>query len=305
MTNMKILKYSFFQNPLVKRTIINLYNQYWIALAKIMSDESYIRMIFKKSIGKRCNLEKPKTFNEKLNWMKLKLRNPYYSLLADKYEVKEIVKNIIGEEYVVPNYGVWNSFDEIDFDSLPERFVLKATHDSGGATICKDKKTFDMRSAKIKFDHDLKVTYFYRTGEWVYKSVKHRIIADMLLDDNSGHELQDYKFWCFNGKPKIMYITNKGKNIYENFYDMEFNPSPINHGFPRKVPEYDKPKNFDLMKELAEKLSKGIPFVRIDFFNIEGKVYFGEYTFYDWAGLRPFADEKWDMLLGSWIKLPQ
>ena len=187
---------------------------------------------------------------------------------------------------------------------MPDKFVLKATHDSGGATICKDKSSFNKRLAKIKFDHDLRVTYCYRTGEWVYKNVKHRIIADMLLDDKSGNEIQDYKFWCFNGEPKIMYITNKGKNIYENFYDMEFKPSPINHGFPRKEPEYVKPDNFDLMKDLAKKLSKDIPFVRIDFFNISGKVYFGEYTFYDWAGLRPFAEEKWDLLLGSWIKIP-
>jgi hypothetical protein len=255
--------------------------------------------------GKHLNLDNPTTFNEKLNWMKFHDQNPLYRTLVDKYKVKKIVEEKIGSEYVVKNYAVYNSVDEIDLDSLPDSFVLKATHDSGGVIICKSKSSFDLQAAKKKLKRQLSIDYYWKTREWVYKDPDPKIIADEYLDDHSGHELTDYKFWCFNGEPKVMYITNKGKNIKENFYDMDFAPLDINHGFPRVVPEFEKPEQFELMKELAKKLSQGIPFVRVDFFNLNGRVYFGEFTFYDWAGLKAFVDDEWDRKLGSWINLPK
>lgn len=266
-------------------------------------DEEYIRKIFKLGCGYEPNLDNPRTFNEKLAWLKLYHKNPVLTKMADKYEVKQLVAEMIGEQYVVPCYGVWNSFDEIDFDKLPNQFVLKATHDSGGVTICRDKATFDIEGARIKLEKQLQRNFFWAGREWPYKNIPHRIIADQLLDDHSGRELRDYKFWCFNGEPKYMYITNKGKVIEENFYDMDYNVVDINHGFPRTVPEYQKPEGFETMKELAKKLSVGMPFVRVDFFQVDGKIYFGEFTFFDWGGDRAFKTFEQDLELGALINI--
>ena len=271
---------------------------------RVLSDKMYLSVKYYSRFGKKMNWRQPQTFNEKLNWLKLYYRDPKLTTKADKYAVKELVANAVGQEYVVPCYGVYQDFGEIDFNQLPNQFVVKATHDSSGATVCRDKSQFDIEAAKAKFDMVMKRNWYYSSGEWVYKNIPHRIIVDKFLDDGREGELQDYKFWCFNGEPRLMYITNKGKNIYENFYNMDFHAVEANHGFPRTMPEYEKPKGFEIMKNLAEKLSKGIPFVRVDFFEVDDKVYFGEFTFYDWAGLKPFADEKWDRKLGEWINLP-
>ena len=208
-------------------------------------------------------------------------------------------------QYVVDNYGVYDNWGAIDFGILPNSFVIKGTHDSGGAFVCKDKTTCDFASIRRRIEKNLRKNYFYDLREWPYKNIKPRIVIDKLLDDHTGNELRDYKFWCFNGEPQFMYCTIKGESIYENFYDMEFHPVEINHNFPRHQPEFEKPANFELMKELAAKLSDGVPFVRVDFFDVEGHIYFGEFTFYDWGGMRPFADYKTDEKLGVLIKLPQ
>lgn len=271
--------------------------------SRLWPDKLYIRLLYWHHLGGIIHYSKPGTFNQIMNWSKIYDRNPFYTELADKYRVKQYVKELLGEDAVVPCYGVWDHFQDIDFDRLPERFVLKCTHDSSGAIICRDKATFNYDKARSRINKSLATNYYWRFREWPYKNIPRRIIADEFLDDGSGHELQDYKFWCFNGEPRVMYITNKGVHIYENFYDMDFRPLGINHGFERKQPEYSCPKGFKLMKEYASKLSKGMPFVRIDFFEVNGHVYFGEFTFYDWAGLRPFKTPEWDKEIGSWIKL--
>ena len=271
-------------------------------LARFIPDRKYLELLFPLRVGYKLNLDNPQTFNEKLSWLKLYNRKPIYSQMADKYEVKRIVEEKIGKEYVVENYGVYDTWDQIDFDSLPAQFVIKCTHDSGGAHVCRDKKTFDYSLTKQKIEKNCKRNYFYLKREWVYKDIKPRIIIDKYLDDHTGNELRDYKFLCFNGQPIYMYCTIKGKNIFENYYDMNFTPVGVNHGFPRHLPEFEKPEGFELMKVLASKLSQGIPFVRVDFFEVEGKVYFGEFTFYDWAGLRPFEGD-WDKELGKLIVL--
>ena len=273
-------------------------------LGRFIPDMIWIQLKFFMNFGRFCNLKKPQTFNEKLNWLKLNDRNPEYSLLADKYEVKKIVAEKIGQEYVVPCYGAWVKFEDIDFDSLPEAFVLKANHDSSGATICKDKSKIDKQLLSQKFKKLLSRNYFWHLREWPYKNIKPRIIAEKLLEDSSGGKLRDYKFWCFNGEPLYMYCTVKGGDVYENFFDMNFNPVDVSHGFRRLDPEPAKPHNFELMKQLAAQLSSGIPFVRIDFFEVNNKVYFGEYTFYDWGGMKAFSSLEMDLKLGSLIKLP-
>ena len=281
--------------PLFKKTIL--------AVAGFIPDKQYVKLLFKYELGYSIDLKHPNTFNEKLNWLKLNNRNPLYTKMVDKFEVKKIVADRIGEQYVVNNIGKWASYNEIDFDKLPNRFVLKCTHDSSGAIVCRDKSTFDFASAEKKICNSMKLNYFYVYREWPYKNVKPLIIADEFLDDHTGKELNDYKFWCFNGEPKYMYCTVKAKEIYENFYDMNFNPVNINHGFKRRVPEFEKPAAFEEMKFLAAKLSEGIPFVRVDFFYVDGKVYFGEFTFFDWGGIRPFATYELDLELGKQLKL--
>lgn len=272
--------------------------------ARLWPDKLYLEIVYYVKFGKSLDLKNPKSFNEKMNWLKLYDRNPLYVKLADKYEVKNYVREKIGDKYVVPCYGVWTRFEDIDFDKLPNSFVLKATHDSGGAYICKDKAPLDKEKAKKKMEYALKNNFFYVSREWPYKEIPHRIIADKFLDDGREGELQDYKFWCFNGKPSVFYMTNKGEKIYENFYDMDFKPMHISHGFPRKSPEYNKPSLFEQMKSLASILSQDIPFVRVDFFVVDNNIYFGEFTFYDWAGLRPFENDNTDIQLGNLLKLP-
>ena len=301
---MKIRKLGIFQKPKIKRCLLKVYNTYWDFVAHLLGDKAFLKYTYRIRIGRRLNLDNPQSFNEKLNWLKLYDRRPIYTQMADKYEAKRIVASIIGEQYVVPCYGRWERFEDVDFAILPNQFVLKATGDSSGAIICKDKNTFNYEIAKKRLSNSLKCNYYYRTREWPYKNIHPTIIADKLLDDHTGNELRDYKFWCFNGEPKLMYCTIKGKNVFENFYDMDFNPVEINHGFPRHSPEFEKPQNFDLMKNLAKRLSANIPFVRIDFFNVEGQVYFGEFTFYDWAGLFKFQTYEMDLKIGQWLQLP-
>lgn len=296
----KVFRYLFHPIKIVNR-IITIFSPYLY----FIDDEKYI-LFRSKLMGFKyaMDLKNPKTFNEKLNWLKINYHDKKLSQLVDKYEVKDYVKNIIGEQYVVPCYGVYNSIDEIDQTSLPQKFVLKATNDSSGVIICKNLNTFNFHAAKSRLKKSLQFNFYWAYREWGYKNVQPRIIVDEFLDDYSGHELTDYKFWCFNGEPKIMYMTNKAFDIFENFYDMDFNPVKINHGFSRHFPEFEKPQNWDLMKELARKLSSDMPFVRVDFFNVNEKVYFGEFTLYDWAGMQPFESYEQDLELGKYIQLP-
>lgn len=271
----------------------------------VISDKIYLSILYYIRIGKIINWNNPKTFNEKMQWLKLYGHQPLYTLLADKYAVKEYVSKLIGRQYVVPCLGVWNHPDEIDFEKLPKQFVLKCNHNSGlGRCICENKDSLDIAKVRLSIGRGLRQNYYLPGRDKQYRDIPKKIIADKYLNDNTGEELRDYKFWCFNGEPKYMYCTNKGENIYENFYDMDFNPIYIDHGFPRILPEIEKPDEFDIMKRLAKELSKGIPFVRVDFFDVNHHVYFGEFTFFDWGGLRPFKDN-WDEILGSYIILPQ
>lgn len=274
----------------------------------LFPDEAYLKVLCWCFLRYRINLKEPKTFNEKMQWLKLYAHRQLYVKLADKYSVKDIVKEKLGtDKYLVPCLGVWDRVENIDFNALPDKFVIKCTHNSGGGSyICKDKSKTDFEKVRKQLKKALKSDYSRIGRDKQYRDIKpRRIVADMLLDDGSGHELTDYKWWCINGEPKLMYITNKGAFVWENFYDMDFNPVEINHSCPRRQPEYDKPEAFEEMRALAAKLSEGIPFVRIDFFYVGGKIYFGEYTFFDWGGLNPFDSYDTDLKVGELIKLPE
>ena len=273
-------------------------------LTRLLPDKTYIKFKYYSRFKKFPNLKKPKTFNEKLQWLKLYDRNPEYTKMVDKYEVRKYIAEKIGEEYLIPLIGVWTSFDEIDFDCLPEQFVLKCTHNSGGLVICKDKSKLDIEKTRKRINGSLKNNYYWSGREWPYKKVKPRIIAEKYMVDESGTELKDYKFFCFDGEPKVMFIaTDRPHDTRFDFFDMEFNHLPFTNGHPNADRELKKPDGFQEMIELAKSLSKGIKQSRIDFYDINGKVYFGEITFFHWSGLTPFEPEEWDYTLGEYIKL--
>lgn len=284
-----------------------------LALGRILPDTVnlnifYLKMLFRNRMKKPLNLKQPKTYNEKLQWLKLYNRRPEYTMMVDKYKVKEYVKSIIGEEFIIPTIGVWEKFNQIDFEKLPEQFVLKCTHDSGGLVICNDREKLDKKKAKNQIEHCLKRSYFKNTREWPYKNVKPRIIAEKYMVDESGYELKDYKFFVFNGQVKAMFIaTDRGLDSETcfDFFNRDFQHLSFTNGHPNSKEKIAKPQNFDKMIALAEKLGEKIPHARIDFYNINGAVFFGEITFFHWSGLKPFIPEEWDYTFGNWIELPE
>ena len=270
-------------------------------------DALYLQILFRHDIGKKCNLKNPTTFNEKLQWLKLHDRNPAYTTMVDKYEAKSYVAKMIGDEYIIPTLGVWERFEDIDFDKLPEQFVLKCTHDSGGLVICRDKSKLDMKAAKQKIEHSLKNNYYYSHREWPYKNVKPRIIAEQYMEDASGG-LQDYKLMMFNGEHKCTFTCTQRyekEGLKVTFFDTDWKVMPFERHYPRSQERIDKPASYEKMVELATKLSKNIPFVRCDFYEIHGKPYFGELTFYPGSGMEEFNPEEYDKKLGDWITLPK
>lgn len=278
-------------------------------LSRCYSDEKFLKRLFKLRMGKELNLDNPQTFSEKLQWLKLNNRQPVMCDMVDKVEAKKYVANLIGEEYIIPTLGVYNSVDEIDFEALPNQFVLKCTHDSGGLVICKDKSKLDIAASKKKLAKSLKCNYYYQNREWPYKNLTPRIIAEQYMEDESGYELKDYKFFCFDGEVKALFIaTDRGVENEEtkfDFFDTDFNHLPFTNGHPNALRKINKPAGFEEMKQLASKLSTGHPHLRVDFYDINGKIYFGELTFYHWSGTMPFEPEEWDYTFGSWIKLPK
>ena len=274
--------------------------------ASIMNDETFIKLEFFSGMGRFPNLKNPVTYNEKLQWLKLNDIHDEYTQLVDKYEAKEYVRKIIGDEYIIPTLGIYDSFDEIVFDKLPNEFVLKTTHDSGGVVVCPEKSKLDIKAARRKLEKSLKNNYFYEHREYPYKYVKPRIIAEQYMVDESGTELKDYKFFCFDGKCKMLFVaTDRGiGDVKFDFFDTQFNHLPFNQGHPWANKEIKKPVGFEMMIELSEKLSVGIPHVRVDLYNINGKIYFGELTFFHFSGNVPFVPSVWDKKIGDWLKLP-
>ena len=274
------------------------------------ADKKYLKILFKYLMGKECNFDNPQTYSEKLQWLKIYDRNPLYTQLVDKYEVRKFIEERIGREHLIPCLGVWNHFDEIDFDKLPNQFVLKCTHDSGGLVICKDKSKLDREKARKKINKSLHSNYFGGGREWPYKNVKPRIIAEPLLKDDAtkaGEQecLTDYKFFCFGGIPKIVYISkDKAENPTTDFFDMDYTHLPIRMRDPNSDVLPEKPIRFDEMKKIAAVLSKGLPHLRVDFYCANGKLYVGELTFYHCSGFAPIQPEEWAIKMGEWIKLP-
>ena len=274
---------------------------------RFLPDRAYIQLYYVSRFRRFADLKHPKTFNEKLNWLKLHDHNPLYPTLVDKYEVKQYVAEKIGSEYVIPTLGVWEHFDDIDFDSLPDQFVLKCTHDSEGVVIVRDKEKLDKTAAKQKIEAALRVNFYYIGREWPYKSVRPRIIAEQLLVDPSGDELKDYKLMCFNAEVKCTFVCSNRDStggLCINTYDRQWQPMPFGRENPRNPVETEKPVCYEKMVELAQTLSRNISFARVDFYEVDGRPFFGELTFYPGSGMKRFVPESWDDTLGQWLRLP-
>ncbi len=274
---------------------------------RFMSDEHYLKMVYKIKTGKVLNLKNPREFNEKLQWLKLHDRKPEYTNLVDKYKVREIIRNKIGDKYLIPLIAVWDSPSEIDFDLLPSQFVLKCNHDSQGVVICKDKSKLDFSSTVSKLEKAMKRDFSSLTKEYVYRDVERKIIAEKYMDDGSG-ELKDYKVLCFNGKPRLIEVHSgrfNGQHV-QDFYDPEWNRMSIcqiSSGLPNSEKGFARPSVLDEMLRLSEILSQGILHIRVDWYIVNDVLYFGELTFYDASGFDDFEPDEWNKTLGDWIDL--
>ena len=277
-------------------------------IRNITPDKWYLSIMYYILVGSELNLDNPSSFNEKIQWLKLYDFKSEYTQMVDKYEVRKYVAERIGEEYLIPLIGgPWGNFEEINFELLPNKFVLKCTHDSGGVVICTDKSKFDKSSAREKINNSLNRNYYWGGREKVYKDIKPRIIAENYLVGDEATELNDYKIMVFNGKAKCSFVCSErfsGDKLKVTFFDLNWNKLPFERRYPQSLVSIKRPKNYELMIELAEILADGILFNRVDFYELNGRVYFGEMTFYPGGGLECFNPKEWDTIMGGWLELP-
>lgn len=274
-----------------------------------MPDDEFLIRKYKVCLGKELNLEQPERFNEKLQWLKLFDQRNIYTICADKYAVKEYVANIIGAEYIIPALGAWDSPDHIDFNALPNRFVLKCNHNSGlGMYICRNKDEMNIRAVKHGLRKGLKQDYYLTGREWPYRNIPRKIIAEQYMEDASGG-LIDYKVHCFNGEPRFILVCSdrfSGNGLREDFLTIDWQRLPVKRPNIRTSEILmEKPSELETLLELSKKLSKDIPFVRVDFYIINHKVYFSEMTFFPASGFAAFEPDEWDTTFGSWLLLPE
>ena len=280
-----------------------------IRFGGFITDKLYLKWLYRLKMGHKLNLNNPLTFTEKLQWLKLYDRNPEYTQLVDKAAVKHIVGEKIGFEHIIPTIGEWNSAEEIEWDKLPDQFVLKTTHGGGGGgvVICTNKNSFDIKQANEKLRNSLKSCIYRNMREWPYKNIPRKIIAeDYIKSDSISSDLKDYKIFCFNGDPKFLKVDfGRFTDHHANYYDLDWNL--LNYGEQGLEPDLSHievmPKNFDLMLKMAKKLSQGFPFLRVDLYNIDGDIYFGELTLYPASGLLPWTDKTTDYKIGEMLKI--
>lgn len=275
---------------------------------RLIPDSTFLKWQYRLMMGKKLNLKNPRTYNEKLQWLKINNRKPEMTAMVDKYAVKEFVEEKIGKEYIIPTLGVWNSLEEVDWDSLPKNFVLKTTHGGGGTgvVVVKDKTKVNRKETLNKLKRSFNKSVYATCREWPYKYVPRRIIAEEYIVDDTIGDLRDYKFYCFNGEPKVMLVATErftADHAFFDYFDMDKNHLPFTQGGMNNPNTPELPKNFDTMRELSAKLSDGIPHVRVDLYEANGKIYFGELTFYDSSGYAAFDPEEWDEIFGDWLKI--
>lgn len=285
--------------------VFGILNHCWF----LFSDKVSLKIQYRIRMGRRLDLRNPKRYTEKQQWLKLYDRKPEYTIMVDKIAAKDYVARKIGDQYIIPTIGSWQHFDEIDFDLLPERFVLKTNHGGGGNTVvfCKNKLKFNKKRAKAILEKSLEQSIYHNFREWPYKNVKPMIFAEQLMENSGTIGLMDYKFYCFNGIPKVLLIASNRFTTHNfNYFDMDFQPLPITSvdGMPIDEDLITRPQSFEEMKSVAKVLSRNIPHVRVDLYEIDGKVFFGELTFFDSSGFDNLNSDSVDLEWGSWITLP-
>lgn len=270
-------------------------------VSHIFPDKMYLKLQYCANVGKKLNLKNPKTFNEKLQWLKIYNRDPLFTDMVDKYAVRELVAQKIGEEYLVPLIGVWDRADDIEFDTLPDQFVLKCNHDSGSVVICKNKKMLDREMVVEKLNKKLSRDMFFWSREWPYKNIKRKVICEQYMQDQSFDVLNVFKIMNFNNGEQIIQVIQNDKTEEESidYFDKNWTRLDMRQNFPNSQVPLKKPKNLDTMLELGKKLSEGFPFLRTDFYEINDQVFFSEFTFFSDAGMCKFVPEQWDKELGS------
>jgi hypothetical protein len=271
-----------------------------------LPDPLFLSMKYRLVVGKALSLHEPTSFNEKLQWLKIHDRRPEYTNMVDKYEARKYIVDRVGSQYLVPLLGVYDTFEEIDFAGLPNQYVLKPTHTSGDVFVCRDSSQVDYAALRREVGIWMRREYYWLHREWPYKDIRPRLICEQLLEDGDS-ELKDYKLMCFNGKVKCLFVCsgrNSSRGLHVDFFDMEWEPMPFERHYPRSGLAIPRPATFDDMVRIAETLSKGIHFLRVDFYEVNRRAYVGELTFYPGAGFERFTPEYYDYLLGSWLELP-
>lgn len=274
---------------------------------RIIPDELYLRIAYRCVTGKRLHLNPPVTFNEKLQWLKLHNRQPLFTQMVDKYGVREFIKERIGEEYLIPVLGVWDKPEDIDFSTLPDRFVLKCTHDCGGVVICRDKSQFNKEEAINTLKACMRKNFYYQGREWPYKNVVPRIYAEAYLEDKGERQLTDYKVFNFNGTPRLIQVDfDRYTDHKRKFFDTEWNEMDITFHRPYKSDKViKKPSCLDEMLELSRKLSAGFPHLRTDFYIVNDMLYVGEMTFFHGTGFGRWTPESFDAEMGKWLDISE
>lgn len=281
-----------------------LKNSFLRFIRAISNDELYYRIRYFIKFKSILDLSNPVTFNAKINYLKLNDRNPFYTKLVDKYEVRKYVENKIGNKYLNEVLGIYKNVKELDFKTLPNSFVLKATHGSSWVIVCDDKMKLNKELAKREMSYWLNNNFYKMWGEWVYKNVEPRVICEQFLENKNEVSLLDYKFYCFHGEPKFIHVDiDRAEKHERNFYDLNWERLPFGLFYPQSKRDVNKPKQLELMIELAKKLSADFVFVRVDFYEVENKVIFGELTFYPGNGLEIFTPRKYDNEIGKFLNL--
>ncbi len=283
-----------------------IYRYKWLRklLRPLLTDKTFIHLEFRRRLGKAINLKNPKSFSEKIQWIKLHDRNPLMTLCTDKYEVRKVVESKVGTHILNKLYGVFESADEIDWDSLPESFVLKANHGSGWNVIVKDKSTLDGKETKKKMKKWMATNYYAQKREWAYKNIKPQIVCEKYLENKNG-SLIDYKFFCFNGTPRLIQVDVDRHTEHKRvFHDTQWRRFDFSLQYPIYEEEIEPPSYLKDMIEVARVLSSDFTFARVDMYDLDGNIVFGEVTFYPGSGMERFSPEHWDAKLGDLLQLP-
>jgi hypothetical protein len=278
-----------------------------IRLFRIIPDKLYLKLKYRIILRRKLSFSTPRTFNEKIQYLKLHQKDSLYSIISDKYLVRQYISEKIGEKYLIPLHGVFNKVEDIDYDKLPEQYVLKCNHDSGTVILCDDQNTQDIIHNSRILNKALNINYYYQHREHCYKNIQPRVLCEALLKSETEKQIMDYKIMCFNGKAKCLFLTRDrlaSTGLKLNFYDLNMEKLPFRRVYQNFTDSIVVPSNIDEMISIAEKLAKDFTFIRVDLYSIDSRIYFGELTLYPGSGFEAFDPEEYDYKLGSWINLP-